>query len=376
MHTAGDTPSRGARARRRKERATMEDKVREKLMARLERFRELEGILNSPEGPGDPRYADMLREYGSLRESMGVFQHYLKTEEELESSRALAADKAEDREMRELAREECQALEQKAQALVEQLMDMLYGNAADDSRNVMLEIRAGTGGEEAALFAGDLLRMYMAYADTMGWKVEEVSASPSEHGGFKEAIVSVQGEGAFQALKFEGGGHRVQRVPETENQGRIHTSAATVAVLPEAEEYELEIHPQELRIETVRATGPGGQSVNTTDSAVRITHLPTGLIVHVADEKSQLKNKHKAMRVLRSRLYELKKREEEAARAAERKEQVGSGDRSERIRTYNFPQDRCTDHRLGRNFSLNDIIHGKLQKLTEALVEYGKQQEL
>lgn len=350
--------------------------MREKLQGRLERYRELETAVNSPDGPGDPRYPDMLREFGSLRESMELFQQYLKCEADIAENKAIAANTAEDKELREMARDEVEMLEEKAQALSEQLFGLVYGNAADDNRNVMLEIRAGTGGEEAALFAGDLLRMYMTYADVKGWKIEEVSASPSEHGGFREVIISVQGQGAFTELKWEGGGHRVQRVPETESQGRIHTSAATVAVLPEAEEYELEINPQDLKIDTVRSTGPGGQSVNTTDSAVRIQHVPTGLIVHVADEKSQLKNKQKAMRVLRSRLYEIKQREEEAARAAERKGQVGSGDRSERIRTYNYPQDRCTDHRLGRNFSLNDVINGKMQKLVEALQEYAKQQEL
>lgn len=354
----------------------MDAKTREKLQTRLERFLELEAAINSPDGVGDPRYPDMLREYGSLRESMTLFQAFRKCEQDIEDNRAMADNPAEDKELRAMAREELVGLKEQAETLSEQLFAVLYGNAADDNRNVMLEIRAGTGGDEAALFAGDLLRMYMTYAEMRGWKVEEVSASPSEQGGFREVIISVQGEGAFSELKWEGGGHRVQRVPETESQGRIHTSAATVAVLPEAEEYELEIDPQDLKIDTVRSSGPGGQSVNTTDSAVRIQHVPTGLIVHVADEKSQLKNRHKAMRVLRSRLYEMKQREEEAARAAERKEQVGTGDRSERIRTYNYPQDRCTDHRLGRNFPLNDVINGKMQKIVEAMLEYAKQQEL
>ncbi len=354
----------------------MEVKMKEKLDGRLTRFRELEAAINSPEGVGDPRYPDMLREYGSLRDSMEQFLQYLKCEQDIADNQSIADNTSEDKELREMAREEIASLTAKAGEISQTLHDQLYGNAADDNRNVMLEIRAGTGGEEAALFAADLLRMYVTYAETRGWKIEEVSASPSEHGGFREVIISVQGVGAFTELKWEGGGHRVQRVPETESQGRIHTSAATVAVLPEAEEYELEINPQDLKIDTVRSTGPGGQSVNTTDSAVRIQHVPTGLIVHVADEKSQMKNKQKAMRVLRSRLYEMKKREEDALRAAERKEQVGTGDRSERIRTYNYPQDRCTDHRLGKNFSLNDIINGKMQKLVEAMLEYAKQQEM
>lgn len=352
----------------------LEQKVIDKLEERLLRFTELEGEINSPEGPASPKYPDMLREYGSLRASMEKYGEYKKaTAALIENKEFIDGD---DPEMAELAAEELPEIEKNLEDLTTDLMDLLYGTSADDNRNVMLEIRAGTGGDEAAIFAGDLFRMYSNYADAVGWKIEEVSASPSEQGGFKEVIISVQGEGAFSALKFEGGGHRVQRVPATESQGRIHTSAATVAVMPEAEEYEVDIKPQDIRLETVRATGPGGQSVNTTDSAVRITHLETGLIVHVADEKSQLKNKAKAMRVLRSRLYELKQREEAEARAAERKGQVGSGDRSERVRTYNFPQDRCTDHRLGKNFSLADIISGKMQKLIDGLLEYGKQLEL
>lgn len=347
-----------------------------KLDERLARFDELEAMLNDPAVPAQPNYPDLLREYGTLRESMTLYRAYREACRELEYNEALAADTAEDAELRDMAREEIPALSETCTSLAGQLSEMVSGASAEDNKNVILEIRAGTGGDEAALFAGDLFRMYSSYAGTRSWTVEEVSAQPGEQGGFREVILGIQGENVYRDLKFEGGGHRVQRVPATESQGRIHTSAATVAVLPEAEEYEIEIRQQDLRIETVRATGPGGQSVNTTDSAVRITHLPTGLIVHIADEKSQLKNKAKAMRVLRSRLYEMKMREEEEARAAERKGQVGSGDRSERIRTYNFPQDRCTDHRLGRNFPLNDIIAGKLDKLVEAMNEYGRQKQL
>lgn len=350
--------------------------VDEKLSERLQRFEVLEAKINTPEIVSEPNYPDLLREYGSLRASMEQFRAYRKLLHEQTNNHEIVNNKNEDAELRALAKDELTLIEEKIKQCGADLEEMIFGKSADENRNVMLEIRAGTGGEEAALFAGDLLRMYMAYANTRSWKIEEVSLSASEQGGIKEVILSVQGAGAFSALKFEGGGHRVQRVPETENQGRVHTSAATVAVLPEAEEYEVEIKPQEIRIDTVRATGPGGQNVNKTDSAVRITHLPTGLIVHIADEKSQHKNKSKAMRVLRSRLYELKKREEDEARAAERKGQVGSGDRSERIRTYNFPQDRCTDHRLNRNFSLSDIIDGKMDKLVDALHEYGKQIDL
>lgn len=347
-----------------------------KLDERLARFDALEGMLNDPAGAAQPNYPDLLREYGSLRESMTLYRAYREACQELAYNEALSTNTAEDAELRQMAKEEIPALREACGTLADQISEMVSGASADDNKNVILEIRAGTGGDEAALFAGDLYRMYSSYAATRGWTVEEVSAHPGEQGGFREVILGLQGENVYRDLKYEGGGHRVQRVPVTESQGRIHTSAATVAVLPEAEEYEIEIHQQDLRIETVRATGPGGQSVNTTDSAVRITHLPTGLIVHIADEKSQLKNKAKALRVLRSRLYEMKMREEEEARAAERKGQVGTGDRSERVRTYNFPQDRCTDHRLGRNFSLNDIITGKLDKLIEAMNEYGKQQQL
>ncbi|MDR0867647.1 MAG: peptide chain release factor 1 [Planctomycetota bacterium] len=350
--------------------------VATKLNDRLARFVELEQTVNSAAGALSPNYPDVLREYGTLREAMEKYRAYQKLLAAVADNREIADNPAEDAEMRQLAKDEIAALAPVVAAGEAELHELIFGKTAEDNRNVMVEIRAGTGGEEAALFAGDLLRMYMNYAGSRGWKVEEVSLSPSEQGGIKEVVVSVQGAGAFSALKYEGGGHRVQRVPETENQGRIHTSAATVAVLPEVEEYEIEIKPQDLRIETIKSTGPGGQNVNKTESAIRILHLPTGLIVHVGDEKSQNKNKSKAMRVLRARLSEMKKREEEAARAKERREQVGSGDRSERVRTYNFPQDRCSDHRLNRNFSLSDIIAGKLDKLVEALQEYDQQQAM
>ncbi len=350
-------------------------RLKQKLDQRLARFKELEAKLSDPAViGGDPHYPDYMREHGVLTEGMNLYQRYLKAVAQLEEARELAEDS--DPGVRELAREEIPLLEEQSAALAHELVETLFGSGADDSRNVILEIRAGTGGHEAALFAGDLYRMYMAYADGRGWKTEIVSASPGEQGGFKEVVFGVQGENVYRDLRLEGGGHRVQRVPATENQGRIHTSAATVAVLPEAEECDIELRNEDLKIEVCRSQGPGGQSVNTTDSAVRITHMPTGLMVFMQEEKSQHKNKAKALRVLRSRLYEQKQREEEEARAQERRTQTGSGDRSERIRTYNFPQDRCTDHRLGRNFSLRDIIDGRLDKLVAALVEYGKQQEL
>ena len=316
------------------------------------------------------------REHGVLAKTVTLYQEYLDLDRQIRENTELAEDETVERELRQYARQEIEALASRRRALTDTLSSILLGDSEDDSRNVILEIRAGTGGEEAALFARDLFRMYRNYATERGWKFEILSLSESEKGGFREAIVSVQGENAFRDLKYEGGGHRVQRVPETEAQGRIHTSAATVAVLPEAEEFDIELKPEELKIDVQASGGPGGQSVNTTNSSVRITHLPTGITVFMQEEKSQLKNKQKALRVLRSRLYEMRKREEEAKRAAERREQVKSGDRSERIRTYNFPQNRCTDHRLERNFALDEIVEGKIEKIIAALREWEKAQKI
>lgn len=351
-------------------------KVQEKLNERLARFKELDAKLADPAIGSDPSIGDIMRERGSLAKPMDLYQNYLMISKELADNREIATDTAQDKELRELAEMEIPELETKTSTLEEDLVEMLLGQSADNNRNAILEIRAGTGGEEAALFAGDLFRMYRNYADTHGWKFDIMSMSESERGGFKEIIVSVEGENAYRDLRMEGGGHRVQRVPETETQGRVHTSAATVAVMPEAEEYEVEIKPEDLKIDIQCSGGPGGQSVNTTQSSVRMTHIPTGIMVFMQEEKSQHKNKAKALRVLRSRIYEIKQAEEDAKRAAERRGQTGSGDRSERIRTYNFPQDRCTDHRLGKNFPLADIIEGKLDKLIAELVEYAKQQDL
>ncbi|MDR0362893.1 MAG: peptide chain release factor 1 [Planctomycetota bacterium] len=350
--------------------------MKEKLGDRLERFRELDRLLADPAVGGDPHIGDYMRERGTLAKSMALYENYLATGKELADNREIAGDSSQDRELRELAEMEISDLEEKAAALEAELVALLLGQGADNDRNAILEIRAGTGGEEAALFAGDLFRMYRNFADGRGWKFEVMSMSESERGGFKEVIVGIEGGNVFRDLRMEGGGHRVQRVPETEAQGRVHTSAATVAVMPEAEEYEVEIKPEDLQISIQCSGGPGGQSVNTTQSSVRIIHVPTGITVFMQEEKSQHKNKAKAMRVLRSRLYELKKAEEEAKRAAERRGQTGSGDRSERVRTYNFPQDRCTDHRLGKNFPLEDIIEGKLDKLVAELIEYAKRLDL
>ena len=273
-------------------------------------------------------------------------------------------------ELAEMAEAEKAALDERIATMEKELRILLLPRDAADERNVILEVRAGTGGDEAALFAGDLFRMYQRYAGFKGWRVEIISESPGEHGGFKEIIANIYGGGAFAHLKFESGVHRVQRVPATEAQGRIHTSAATVAVLPEAEEVDIRIEDKDLRIDVFRASGPGGQSVNTTDSAVRITHLPTGLVVAQQDEKSQLKNKNKAMKILRARLYERERERIASERSAARKGQVGSGDRSERIRTYNFPQGRVTDHRIGLTlYKLDQIIEGPaLEELVQALI--------
>ncbi len=354
----------------------LDAKVKTKLDERLARFHELDAKLADPAIGSDPQIGDYMRERGTLAKSMDLYQSYLDIAKELEDNRELAGDANQDKELRELAEMEIPDLEEKENNLETELVEMLLGQGADNNRNAILEIRAGTGGEEAALFAGDLYRMYRNYADGKPWKFEIMSMSESERGGFKEVIVSVEGENAFRDLRMEGGGHRVQRVPETEAQGRVHTSAATVAVMPEAEEYEVEIKPEDLKIDIQCSGGPGGQSVNTTQSSVRMTHIPTGISVFMQEEKSQHKNKAKALRVLRSRLYEVKKAEEDAKRAALRSGQTGSGDRSERVRTYNFPQDRVTDHRLGKNFPLGDIIEGKLDTLVAELVEYAKQEDL
>jgi len=269
--------------------------------------------------------------------------------------------------MAELAAAELPDLRERVQPAVDGLVDSLLAEGSDDRRDCIVEIRAGTGGEEAALFARDLCTLYQRYATRMGWSFEPMDATPAEQGGFKEIVFALRGKNVFQAMQFESGGHRVQRVPETEAKGRVHTSAATVAVLAEAEEVEVKIDDKDLRVDTYRSSGAGGQHVNKTESAVRITHIPTGTVVACQEERSQLKNRQRAMVVLRSRIYDAQKRAADAARAAERKEQVGSGDRSDRIRTYNFPQDRLTDHRLNRNFSLAQVMEGKMDPVVQAL---------
>jgi peptide chain release factor 1 len=344
--------------------------LRSKLDALADRHREVTALLADPEviGQGD-RFRDLSREYADLEPLVRCFVAYRESEETARSAEAMLRD--DDPEMRELAGEELAGATERIDILEAELQLLLLPRDPDDTRNVYLEIRAGTGGAEAALFAADLQRMYLRYAEQQGWKVEEISASEGEHGGYKELILRVVGDGAYARLKFESGAHRVQRVPETESQGRIHTSACTVAVLPEAEEVDaIVVNPAELRIDTYRASGAGGQHVNKTDSAVRVTHLPTGIVVECQDERSQHKNRARAMALLSSRLLARERDAQAAATAATRKLLVGSGDRSERIRTYNFPQGRLTDHRINLTlYKLGEILEGGLDQVIDPLVQ-------
>jgi len=342
----------------------------EKLKGVEKRFSEIEDFLSDPDIINNREaYQKYVREHAELSKVVTVFRTYNQVLEDLDESVELLADG--DSDIKDLAKEEIASLTQKKERLAEDLKKLLVPRDPNDERNVIIEIRAGTGGDEAALFGGDLFRMYSKYAENRNWKVEVLSHHETGIGGFKEIIAMVHGKGAYSALKFESGTHRVQRVPTTETQGRIHTSAVTVAVLPEAEDVELQIDQSEIKVDVYRATGPGGQSVNTTDSAVRITHLPTGLVVTCQDEKSQLKNKNKAMKVLRARLLDAMIQKQNEERSKERKSQVGSGDRSERIRTYNFPQGRVTDHRVGLTlYKLEDILQGNINEIIEGLTTH------
>lgn len=346
----------------------------EKLKEIALRYEDLQAQLADPGVYGDAvRLRDVTRELKELEPVVAVYHAW----EAAQASRTDAEELLHDPDLRELAQEEFAAARAECERLERELTLLLLPKDPNDHRNVILEIRSGVGGEESALFAGTLLRMYTMYAQSRGWRCETVNLSETELGGVKECSVLIEGEGAFSRLKFESGVHRVQRVPETESGGRIHTSAATVAVLPEAEEVDVEIDPKDLQIDTYRSSGAGGQHVNKTESAIRITHLPTGLVVECQDERSQYKNKDKAMKVLRSRLYERELARREEAEAASRRSQVGSGDRSERIRTYNFPQGRVTDHRIGLTlYKIDAILDGGLDELIDALVTADQAEKL
>jgi peptide chain release factor 1 len=340
-----------------------------------ERSRDLAEALADPGAPSRPDYTRLRKEHAETSEIVARFGEYREVLKQLADARLLA--QSSDREMQELAQAEVGTLEVRQAAVEDEIKRLLLPKDPNDERNVFVEIRAGAGGDEAALFAADLARMYQKYAERQRWKIEVMDTSPTGVGGLKEAVLFVQGRGAWSRLKFERGVHRVQRVPATEASGRIHTSTVTVAVLPEAEEVDVKIDERDIKVDVYRASGPGGQGVNTTDSAVRITHLPTGLVVTCQDERSQLKNRAKALRVLRARLLERAQEEQAAAIAADRRSQVGTGERSERIRTYNVPQTRLTDHRVGLTIHrLPDVLEGDLDEIIEALATAEQAEKL
>ena len=346
----------------------------ERLEELTKRFKQLEPLTADPDVIKDgKRYKQVMQEYSELEKIIGEYNKLLKVKQEIESTKQLFAEE-EEPEIKKLAQEELKKLEKEHDKLMQNIKLLLIPKDPLDLKNIIMEIRAGTGGEEAALFVADLFRMYSKYTESNKWKIEILHANGTGIGGFKEIIFSIQGKSVYENLRFESGVHRVQRVPVTESGGRIHTSAVTVAVLPEIEETEIQINQEDLRIDVYRSSGPGGQSVNTTDSAVRITHLPTGLIVTCQDEKSQHKNKAKALRVLRARLYELVENRKREERAQTRRRQVGSGDRSERIRTYNFPQNRVTDHRINLTlYKLDLILLGEIDEIIESLKLYNRE---
>lgn len=354
----------------------MKSSIQTKLDRLNDRFEEVSALLSDPSIiANQDRFRDLSKEYADIEPVVQCYQAYQRANDDVAEARELLRDG--DADMREMAEEELASARQKVEALDEELQRLMMPKDPDDGKNAFLEIRAGTGGDEAALFAGDLFRMYSRFAENRGWKVEVISDSPGEHGGYKEIITRVTGDQVYGALKFESGAHRVQRVPETESQGRIHTSACTVAVMPEADEADaIEISKADLRVDTFRASGAGGQHVNKTDSAIRITHLPTGIVVECQDERSQHKNRAKAMSLLSARLQDAETERQQQSEAAQRKSLVGSGDRSERIRTYNFPQGRVTDHRINLTlYKLDEVIAGDLSPVIGPL-QQERQAEL
>lgn len=354
----------------------MKDSIKQKLESLVDRHEEIAGLLADPDTMADQnKFRTLSQEYAQLEPVVSNFTAYTDTLSAIDDAKLMLEE--EDADMREMARDELNQAQEKQEALELSLQKLLLPKDPNDQRNIFLEIRAGTGGDEAAIFSGDLFRMYSRYAETRRWQVEVINAQEGEHGGYKEMICRIVGEGAYSRLKFESGAHRVQRVPETESQGRIHTSACTVAILPEVDEIDaVDINPADIRVDTFRASGAGGQHVNKTDSAIRITHLPTGLVVECQEERSQHKNRAKAMSVLQSRIMAEQVQKQEAEQAETRKSLVGSGDRSERIRTYNYPQGRITDHRINLTlYKLNEIVAGDVDQVIEPLInEYQADQ--
>jgi peptide chain release factor 1 len=350
--------------------------VFDKLEAVESRFLEIESRLADPELANRAQdFRRLSQEHASLQELVDEYRRYKKLKSEVESNKELVREK--DQEISSMAKEELKSLEPALETSIRALQILLLPKDPNDGKNIVLEVRAGAGGEEAALFVGELFRLYQRFAEKQGWKVELLSANPTGIGGFKEIIAEIQGAGVYSKLKFEGGVHRVQRVPATEAQGRIHTSTVTVAIMPEAEEVDISINPAELKIDVFRSGGAGGQGVNTTDSAVRITHIPSGLVVVCQDERSQLKNKAKAMKILRSRLLEAERERAQSSEAETRRSMVGTGDRSERIRTYNFPQGRLTDHRIGLTiYQLTEVMEGKIDEILNSLQSHHQMEEL